>query len=122
MGLRMRCRPSPCGGDPKRETGTKAYRRAVAAFVFNGVLLPIDSPGEFIVGAGAPSPLPGSYAVTGLVDAHCHFTVDIGENEEPFVSGRAFADRRITELAHDGVTLIRDVGGSSEITLDYARS
>jgi imidazolonepropionase-like amidohydrolase len=82
----------------------------------------MTAPGELVVGVGAASPLPGSYAVTGLVDAHCHFTVDIDEHDEPFVSGRAFADRRIAELARDGVTLIRDVGGSSEITLDYARS
>jgi imidazolonepropionase-like amidohydrolase len=95
---------------------------AMAAYGFRGVLLPDDISGELVIGVGAPSPLPGSYAVTGLVDAHCHFTVDIDDSGEPFVSGRAFAEGRIAELAQEGVTLLRDVGGSSEITLDYARS
>jgi imidazolonepropionase-like amidohydrolase len=94
----------------------------MSAYSFNGVLLPDETSGELVVGDGAPSPLPGSYAITGLVDAHCHFTVDIDESDEPFVSGRPFADRRIAELAQEGVTLLRDVGGSSDITLDYAKS
>ncbi len=99
-----------------------AYREGMGAFVFTGVLLPEGTSGEMVVGQGERTPLPGSYAVTGLVDAHCHVTVDVDRNHLPFLSDRDFADRRVAELAHDGVALIRDVGGVSEITLDYARS
>ena len=65
--------------------------------------------------------LPGTYAITGLVDAHCHVTVDVGDDDLPFVSHRTFADERMEELAREGVAVLRDVGGASEITLDYAR-
>lgn len=74
-----------------------------------------------VVGSGGMSKLPGSHAVTGLVDAHCHVTVDVDPDELPFVSDHAFAERRLADLADHGVALLRDVGGASEITLDYAR-
>jgi imidazolonepropionase-like amidohydrolase len=93
----------------------------VAAFVFNGVVRPGNASGDMVVGVGEPSPLPGAFAVTGLVDAHCHFTVDEEEDEEPFLSDREYADAKIAQLAREGVTLLRDLGGRSEITLDYAR-
>ena len=93
----------------------------MAAFVFTGVMRPGHVSGEVVVGVGEPSPLPGAFAVTGLVDAHGHFTVDEDEDEEPFLSDRDFADGRIAQLAREGVTLLRDLGGRSEITLDYAR-
>jgi imidazolonepropionase-like amidohydrolase len=92
----------------------------VDAWRFEGVLLPEGSEGEVIVGAGDEARLPGSYAVTGLVDAHCHVTVDTDAKGLPFVSNRAFADRRLGEMAGQGVALLRDVGGASEITLDFA--
>lgn len=93
----------------------------MAAFVFTGVVRPGHASREVVVGVGDRSPLPGEFAVTGLVDAHCHFTVDEDEDEEPFLSNRDFADGRIAQLAREGVTLLRDLGGCSEITLDYAR-
>jgi imidazolonepropionase-like amidohydrolase len=56
-----------------------------------------------------------------VVDAHCHVTVDVDTDGLPYVSDRAFADRRLEEMAGQGVALLRDVGGASEITLDFAR-
>jgi imidazolonepropionase-like amidohydrolase len=95
----------------------------MSTFVFSGLLLPDETSGEVTVGVGERTSLPGSYALTGLVDAHCHFTVDIDEeHHEPFLSDRAFADRRLAEYAGQGVSVIRDVGGLREVTLDYALS
>jgi imidazolonepropionase-like amidohydrolase len=92
------------------------------AWRFEGVLLPEGEEGAVVVGAGEPTDLPGGWAVTGLVDAHCHFTVDVGEDGMPFLSDDEFARRRLDALAREGVTLLRDVGGRSEVTLDHARS
>jgi imidazolonepropionase-like amidohydrolase len=94
----------------------------MSAWRFEGVLLPTGDHGQVVVGVGDPEPLPGTFALTGLVDAHCHFTVDVDARGLPFVSDAAFAERRLGELAREGVTLLRDVGGASEVTLDYARS
>lgn len=93
----------------------------MAAHVFTGVLRPGHESVEVVVGSGERSPLPGAFAVTGLVDAHCHFTVDSDRQEEPFLSTREYAEDRLEQLAKEGVTLLRDVGGRGEITLDYAR-
>jgi imidazolonepropionase-like amidohydrolase len=94
----------------------------MTAWRFHGVLLPDGDDGEVVVGSGEDELLPGSFAITGLVDAHCHVTVDIDADGLPFVSDREFAGRRLDELAREGVALLRDVGGDAEITLDYARS
>jgi imidazolonepropionase-like amidohydrolase len=94
----------------------------MVAWRFDGVLLPDGEEGEVVVGEGEATDLPGRWAVTGLVDAHCHFTVDVGDDGLPYLSDAAFAQRRLEGLARDGVTLLRDVGGRSEVTLDYARS
>jgi imidazolonepropionase-like amidohydrolase len=93
----------------------------MAGWRFEGVLLPEGHDGELVVGSGELTALPGSFAVTGLVDAHCHVTVDVDARGLPFVSDRTFADARMEDLARHGVGLVRDVGGASEITLDYAR-
>jgi imidazolonepropionase-like amidohydrolase len=93
----------------------------MAGWRFRGVLLPEGEERELVVGSGETSELPGSYAITGLVDAHCHVTVDVGADGMPFVSDRAFADRRMEDLAREGVAVLRDVGGGSKITLDFAR-
>ncbi len=90
----------------------------MAGWRFEGVLLPEDIEGELVVGSGEPAALRGSYAVTGLVDAHCHVTVDVGTDDLPFVSDRAFADERLQEVERRGVAVLRDVEGDSEITLD----
>jgi hypothetical protein len=93
----------------------------MTAFSFTGVLLPDGVSGEVVVGEGDVSALPGAFAVRGLVDGHCHVTVDEDDDEDLFLSDRAFADGRLAQLAREGVTVLRDVGGRSEITLDYAR-
>ncbi|MGC4110215.1 MAG: amidohydrolase family protein [Nocardioides sp.] len=94
----------------------------MGSWVFRGVLLPEGEDGEVLVGDGEQSTLPGRYAVTGLVDAHCHVTVDVDANGFPFISDRAFADRQLAGLADQGVAVARDVGGDSAITLDFAAS
>ncbi len=79
----------------------------VAGWRFGGVLLPEGRDGEVVIGSGELSPLPGSFAVTGLVDAHCHVTVDVDAQGHPFVSDRPFADARLADLAEHGVGLVR---------------
>ena len=75
----------------------------MAGWRFRGVLLPEGDEGELVVGDGEISALPGTYAITGLVDAHCHVTVDVGDDDLPFISDRTFADARMEELAREGV-------------------
>lgn len=80
------------------------------AWTFDGVLLPDDVETRVVVGAGEAEPLPGRYAVAGLVDAHCHVTVAADERG-PYVDG-SIADRRLDELAAGGVALLRTSAGT----------
>jgi imidazolonepropionase-like amidohydrolase len=87
------------------------------AWVFEGTLLPDGEPGRVRLGEGDDEPLPGRYALTGLVDAHCHLTV---ADDGPYLDG-ALAVPRLADLAAEGVAAVRDVGGDRHITLDLAR-
>jgi imidazolonepropionase-like amidohydrolase len=71
----------------------------MAGWRVHGVRLPQGEEGEAVVGSGDLVALPGSFAITGLVDAHCHVSVDVGADGRPFPSDRSFADARIEQLA-----------------------
>lgn len=91
----------------------------VMGWVFEGVLLPSGDEGRMVAGAGRPQLLPGRFALTGLVDAHCHVSVGVDE-VGPHLDGRG-AGRRLDALARDGVSLVRDVGGDRTVTLPLSR-
>jgi imidazolonepropionase-like amidohydrolase len=55
----------------------------MTAWRFEGIGLPDGDRVEWTVGVGNSESLPGQFALTGLVDAHCHLTVD-DDAEEPF--------------------------------------
>ena len=90
------------------------------AWAFDGVLLPHGVETRVEVGVGDAVPLPGRYALAGLVDAHCHLTVTT-DSQGPYVDG-SIAERRLDELAAGGVGLVRDVGGDRAVTLPLART
>ncbi|HEY4454707.1 MAG TPA: amidohydrolase family protein, partial [Pseudonocardiaceae bacterium] len=85
-------------------------------WVFRGTVLPDGTDGELAVGAGERRALPGRFALPGLVDAHCHVTVAV-DDEGPLLGGQDLADKRLAELAQDGIGLLRDVGGERSVTL-----
>lgn len=80
---------------------------------FRGTVLPTGEPSELLVAEGivVPSPsrdavdVPGSFALPGLVDAHCH----IGLGADGGVD-RASAERQAATDLAAGVLLIRDAG------------
>src|SRR5580693_7007058 len=74
-----------------------------------------------VVGTGEPEELPGKFAVAGRVDAHAHPTVARDEHG-PFLADSEYGAARLEEYAASGVTVIRDVGGRSQATLEFARS
>ncbi|HEU5485251.1 MAG TPA: amidohydrolase family protein [Microlunatus sp.] len=88
-------------------------------WTFEGVLLPSGGEGRVVVGAEDLQPLPGRFALAGLVDAHCHLTVGLDEIG-PHLDGPG-AERRLRDLAQDGVGLVRDVGGDRAVTLPLSR-
>jgi len=88
---------------------------------FSGVRLPDGVEDRVDVGSGAVQELPGRFALTGLVDAHCHLTV-ASDDAGPYLADRDFGVRRLAGLAGSGVTVVRDVGGLSTVTLDLARA
>lgn len=89
------------------------------AWRFQGVLLPSGEDGTVLIGGGQPQPLPGRFAVVGLVDAHCHLTVGVDETG-PHLDA-AGAGRRLDALARSGVSLVRDVGGDGTATLPLSQ-
>ena len=77
-------------------------------------------PGERVVaGTGDAEELPGRYALTGLVDAHAHPTVAVDE-DGPYLADGAYGATRLAGYATAGVTVIRDAGGHSQVTLGFA--
>jgi imidazolonepropionase-like amidohydrolase len=94
------------------------------AWVFEGTLLPSGDAGQVTI-AAAPSrpaaedPLPGAFALPGLVDGHCHLTL-AREQGFPFVDLDG-TPSRLAQLAQTGVTVVRDVGGERSVTLRLAR-
>src|SRR5690349_6556746 len=89
------------------------------AWTVSGTFLDGLAADRVLIGTGEPEPLPGRYALAGLVDAHAHPTV--GRDElGPHLRDGAFGTARLTEYAANGVTVIRDTGGRSEVTLGFA--
>jgi hypothetical protein len=91
------------------------------AWTFSGTFLDGLAADRVLIGTGEPEPLPGRYALAGLVDAHAHPTV--GRDElGPYLRDGAYGTTRLAEYAASGVTVIRDTGGFSEVTLGFARA
>lgn len=91
------------------------------AWTFAGTILDEADPGgRLVAGTGDPEELPGRFAVAGLVDAHAHPTVARDE-KSPYLADREHGEARLAEYAADGVTVIRDAGGRSEVTIPFAR-
>ncbi len=93
----------------------------MATWVFRGTVLPDGTDSELPVGDGQLSPLPGRFALPGLVDAHCHLTVTT-DDDGPLLGGQELAEQRLAELAQDGIGLVRDVGGRRSVTLRLTES
>lgn len=85
-------------------------------WVFRGTVLPGGVTGELVAGSGAADLLPGRFALPGLVDAHCHLTMVMGD-PWPELDGADLATERLDALARLGVAVVRDVGGERSVTL-----
>ena len=96
------------------------YRSSVA-WTFSGAFLDGFAGERVVSGTGEQEELPGRYALAGLVDAHAHPTVETDEHG-PFLADIEYGAARLEEYAFSGVTVIRDVGGRSRVTLGFARS
>jgi imidazolonepropionase-like amidohydrolase len=93
---------------------------AAMAWTFSGTFVDGFTGDRMVIGTGDEEELPGRYALTGLVDAHAHPTVDRDE-QGPFLADAEYGATRLTEYAARGVTVIRDVGGLGRVTLGFAR-
>jgi imidazolonepropionase-like amidohydrolase len=91
------------------------------AWTFSGVVLDGFAGDRIVAGTGEPEELPGRYALAGLVDAHSHPTVAVDERG-PYLSDGDYGAARLDEYAASGVTVIRDTGGLSNVTLGFARA
>jgi imidazolonepropionase-like amidohydrolase len=91
------------------------------AWTFSGVVLDGGAGDRIVAGTGEPEELPGRYALAGLVDAHAHPTVAIDEHG-PYLADGDYGTARLDEYAASGVTVIRDAGGQSRVTLGFART
>jgi len=91
------------------------------AWTFSGVFLDGAAGDRIVVGTGEPEELPGRYALAGLVDAHSHPTVATDERG-PYLADGDYGAARLDEYAASGVTVIRDAGGLSPVTLSFART
>jgi imidazolonepropionase-like amidohydrolase len=88
------------------------------AWSFSRTFLDGHSGGRMVVGGGEPEELPGRFALAGLVDAHAHPTVAVDEHG-PYLSDHEYGQARLTDYAASGVTVIRDAGGRSQVTLGF---
>lgn len=93
----------------------------MATWVFDGIGLPAGEQVHLEAGAGDPQPLPGRFALPGLVDSHCHLTVGVSERGLVLRDEDA-ARTMLDDLALAGVGALRDVGGDRSITLKLASS
>jgi imidazolonepropionase-like amidohydrolase len=89
------------------------------AWTFSGAFLDGFTGDRVVAGTGEPEELPGRYALAGLVDAHSHPTVAADEHG-PYLADGAYGVTRLAEYATAGVTVIRDAGGRSQVTLGFA--
>ncbi|MGP4029085.1 amidohydrolase family protein [Actinomadura sp. 3N407] len=62
-------------------------------------------------------PLPGSFVLPGLVDAHCHLSVGGGEGGRPRPLGYAEARANLTEARRAGIAVVRDLGSPGSLAL-----
>ncbi len=102
----------------------------MAAWAVRGVELPFGSKARswWIDATGAASedpvdgaePLPGSYVLPGLADAHAHPAIR-GGNSGPQALTRDAARAKLLEWAEAGVTLVRDVGSPGGLSLELGR-
>lgn len=92
----------------------------MTAWTFTGVVLDgaSDADDHLVIGEGTSEPLPGRFALSGLVDAHSHPSV----REDHTLGNRAEAEARLREYAALGVTVVRDLGGNRAVTLDLGRT
>lgn len=93
----------------------------MTTWTFEGLSLPVDKSVRLRFGTGDEEKLPGRFALPGLVDAHCHLTVDADEQGPLLAGGEQEAVARLEQLAQAGVSAVRDVGGRREVTLRLAR-
>ena len=91
------------------------------AWTFSGTFLDGAAADRMVIGTGEPDELPGRYALAGLVDAHAHPTVAADEHG-PYLADGEYGAARLDEYAASGVTVIRDAGGRSQVTLSFART
>ena len=91
------------------------------AWTFSGVFLDGFSGERAVAGPGDPEELPGRFALAGLVDAHAHPTVAV-DRHGPYLADGEYGAARLEEYAARGVTVIRDTGGRSQVTLGFART
>jgi imidazolonepropionase-like amidohydrolase len=91
------------------------------AWTFSGAFLDGLAGDHVVVGTGEPEELPGRYALAGLVDAHAHPTVAADERG-PYLSDGEYGAARLRDYVAAGVTVIRDAGGRSQVTLGFART
>lgn len=91
------------------------------AWTFSGTFLDGAASDRVVVGAGEPEELPGRYALAGLVDAHAHPTV-AADDHGPYLADGEYGAARLEEYAASGITVIRDAGGRSHVTLGFART
>ena len=89
------------------------------AWTFSGVFLDDLASERVVAGTGDAEELPGRFALAGLVDAHAHPTVAVDERG-PYLSDGEYGIARLEEYAAAGVTVIRDAGGRSQLTLGFA--
>jgi len=89
------------------------------AWTFSGAFLDGFTGDRVVAGTGELEELPGRYALAGLVDAHSHPTVAADEHG-PYLADGAYGATRLAEYATAGVTVIRDAGGRSQVTLGFA--
>jgi imidazolonepropionase-like amidohydrolase len=91
------------------------------AWTFSGVFLDGFAGERVVAGLGDPEELPGRFALAGLVDAHAHPTVAV-DGHGPYLADSEYGAARLAEYAAKGVTVIRDTGGLSQVTLGFART
>src|ERR1700733_13984158 len=89
------------------------------AWTFSGAFLDGFTGDRVVAGTGEPQELPGRYVLAGFVDAHAHPTVAVDEHG-PYLADGAYGATRLAGYAAAGVTVIRDAGGRSQVTLGFA--
>lgn len=91
------------------------------SWTFSGEFLDGAQADRVVAGTGDPVELPGRYALAGFVDAHAHPTVATDE-DGPYLADGEYGGARLDDYAAGGVTVIRDAGGLSPVTVGFARA